>query len=91
METARLSGKQIGAVSGKKLNVKKAAPAKELIKKYSKDFDGTLTDAEAMKLIGISNNTYYKYKREMKEAINNNWLSNPYRVIISVGIFLSTH
>lgn len=72
METARLSGKQIGAVSGKKLNVKKAAPAKELIKKYSKDFDGTLTDAEAMKLIGISNNTYYKYKREMKEVLNNN-------------------
>lgn len=72
LETARLAGKQIGGVPGKKLNVKKATASKELIKKYSKDFDGNLTDAEAMKLIGIANNTYYKYKREMKEAINNN-------------------
>lgn len=72
IETARLAGKQIGGVPGKKLNVKKATASKELIKKYSKDFDGNLTDAEAMKLIGIANNTYYKYKREMKEAINNN-------------------
>lgn len=67
VETARLAGKQVGAVKGKKLNVKKSAPAKELIRKYSKDFDGTLTDKEAMKLIGIANNTYYKYKREMRE------------------------
>ena len=67
IETARLNGKQIGAVKGKKLNVKKAAPAKELIQKYSRDFNGTLTDKEAMKLIGIANNTFYKYKRELKD------------------------
>lgn len=71
LETARLNGKQIGAVKGKKLKVKKASPAKELIRKYSKDFDGTLSDKDAMKLIGIANNTYYKYKRELKEAISN--------------------
>ena len=35
------------------------------------DFDGTLTDKEAMKLIGIANNTYYKYKREMREESEN--------------------
>ena len=67
IETARLNGKQIGAVKGKKLNVKKAALAKELIQKYSRDFNGTLTDKEAMKLIGIANNTFYKYKRELKD------------------------
>ncbi len=71
IETARLSGKQIGAVPGRKLNIKKAAAAKEQIRKYSKDFDGTLTDKEVMKLIGIANNTYYKYKREMKEESDN--------------------
>lgn len=71
IETARLAGKQVGAVKGKKLTVKKASPAKELIRKYSKDFDGTLTDKEAMKLIGIANNTYYKYKREMREESGN--------------------
>lgn len=67
VETARLSGKQIGGVRGKKLHVKKAIPSKELIRKYSKDFDGFLSDKESMKLIGISYNTYYKYKREMRE------------------------
>lgn len=68
IETARLHGKQIGGVAGKKLNVKKEAPAKEAIRKYNKDFNGTLNDAECMKLIGIARNTYYKYKRELKEA-----------------------
>lgn len=66
IETARLSGKQIGAVPGRKLTVKKSITAKEQILKYSKDFNGTLTDIEVMKLIGIANNTYYKYKRELK-------------------------
>lgn len=36
---------------------------KALIKKYSRDFNGKLTDKEAMKLIGVSQNTYYKYKK----------------------------
>ena len=66
IETARLAGKQIGQVAGKKLNVKKAAPAKEIIKKRSKDFDGKLNDIECMKLTGLARNTYYKYKRELK-------------------------
>ena len=67
IETARLAGKQIGAVKGKKLNVKKAAPTKEQIRKYSRDFDGTLSDKDVIKLIGVARNTYYKYKREMAE------------------------
>ena len=71
IETARLAGKQIGAVAGRKLNVKKSMTAKEQILKYSKDFNGTLTDIEVMKLIGIANNTYYKYKRELRETLNN--------------------
>lgn len=65
IEKARAAGKQIGGVKGKKLNVKKAQHAKEMIKKHSKVFGGTLTDIECMKLIGISNNTYYKYKKEL--------------------------
>lgn len=65
IETARLNGKQIGQRLGNKLHIKKEAPAKEKIKKYSKDFDGSLSDVECMKLIGISRNTYYKYKREL--------------------------
>lgn len=68
IETARLAGKQIGAVKGKKLNVKKAQPSKDMIRKHSKTFGGTLTDKECIKLIGIAPNTYYKYKKEMIEA-----------------------
>lgn len=69
MLTAKLNGKQIGQERGRKLVVKKAAACKDAIKKYSKDFDGTLSDADCIKLIGIARNTYYKYKRELREAI----------------------
>lgn len=64
--TARLNGKQIGQKPGAKLNVKKAAKAKEQILKYSKDFGGQLPDAECIQMLGISRNTFYKYKRELK-------------------------
>ena len=67
MLTAKLNGKQIGQVAGRKLIIKKAAPCKELIARYSKDFGGALSDAECIKLIGIARNTYYKYKRELRE------------------------
>ena len=67
MLTAKLNGKQIGQVAGRKLIIKKTAPCKELIVRYSKDFGGTLSDAECIKLIGIARNTYYKYKRELRE------------------------
>lgn len=67
IETARLEGKQIGQITGKKLNVKKAKKAKAIILKHSKDFNGTLTDSECIKLAGISRNSFYKYKSELRE------------------------
>ena len=69
IETARQQGKQIGQAKGKKLVVKKSAEAKEKIVKYSKDFKGTLSDVEVMKLVGLSRNTYYKYKKELREEL----------------------
>ena len=71
IETARLNGKQIGQVKGTKLITKKSIEAKEQIKKYSKDFNGTLKDIEVIKLIGIARNSYYKYKKELVEELNN--------------------
>lgn len=68
IETARLNGKQIGQKQGVKLTTKKSIAAKEIIRKHSKDFDGTLSDVDVMKLTGLSRNTYYKYKSEMKES-----------------------
>ena len=67
IETARLNGKQIGQQPGRKLNVKKANEAKEVIRKHSKDFGGSLDDRECMKQAGVCRNTFYRYKKEIKE------------------------
>lgn len=69
IETARLNGKQIGQKQGAKLIIKKAGPAKELIKKYNKDFGGQLNNQETWELIGISKMTFYKYKKEIMEEM----------------------
>ena len=66
IETARLNGKQIGGVTGKKLTTKKSITAKETILKHSKDFNGSLDDGDVITLTGLSRNTYYKYKRELR-------------------------
>lgn len=64
--TAKLNGKQVGQKKGTKLTTKKSITAKEIILRHSKDFNGTLSDIEVMKLTGLSRNTYYKYKKELK-------------------------
>lgn len=66
IETARLNGKQIGQKLGNKLVTKKSIEAKEIIRKHSKDFGGSLNDEECMKQCGLSRNTFYKYKRELR-------------------------
>lgn len=69
IQTARINGKQIGQKQGAKLNVKKAAPAKELIRKHNKNFGGPLSNEETWKLAGISKMTFYKYLRELREEM----------------------
>ncbi len=69
IETARRNGKQIGQERGNVLNIKKKEPLKEKIKEYSRNFNGSLKDKEVIKLIGISRNTYYKYKKELQNQI----------------------
>lgn len=71
IEKARSNGKQIGQAKGAKLITKKSIEAKAQIQKYSKDFNGTLKDVEIMKFIGISRNSYYKYKKEIVNELNN--------------------
>ena len=68
IQTARLNGKQIGQKPGVKLTTKKSIAAKKEILKHSKDFSGTLSDMDVMKLVGLSRNTYYKYKKELKQG-----------------------
>lgn len=70
MREAKRKGKQIGQVAGATLNVKKKEPIKAEIKAKSKDFEGTYTDKDLMKVLGIARNTYYKYKKELAEELN---------------------
>ena len=46
IETARLNGKQIGQRAGVKLITKKSKAAKEIILKHSREFNGSLNDAD---------------------------------------------
>lgn len=63
---AQAMGKQVGRAAGAKVETKKAKAAKEIIRKHSKDFNGSLNDIEVMKLTNLARNTYYKYKAELK-------------------------
>lgn len=66
IETARLAGRQIGRAQGARVITKKGLACKEVIQKYSKDFNGNLDDTDVMKLAGVARNTYYKYKAELR-------------------------
>lgn len=67
------SEKHQGRPKGSK-NIKsdKADHVKKVIREQSKDFDGKFSDAKIMReyLQGIARNTYYKYKKELAEELN---------------------
>ncbi len=66
IQTARLAGKQIGQQEGAKLTTKKSVAMKPIILQHCKDFGGSLSDAEVMRLTGLARNTFYKYKSELR-------------------------
>ena len=68
--TAKIDGKQIGQVKGSKLTTAKSKSAKSIIQQHSTDFGGSLNDVDCCKLAGVSRNSYYKYKRELKESMS---------------------
>lgn len=75
IETARLKGKQIGQKKGVTFVTKKSVEKKAIIRKHSRDFGGTLSDSECLKLTGLSRNTFYKYKRELRDSLSNHLIS----------------
>ena len=66
MRESKRNGTQIGLQKGTALVTKKSIQCKEIIKKHSRDFGGSLDDPDVIKLCGCSRNSYYKYKREIK-------------------------
>lgn len=68
LKTAKINGKRVGRKQGETVTTKKSVAAKQIILKHALDFGGSLTDKEVMQMIGnISRNTYYKYKKELKQ------------------------
>ena len=61
--------KNYGLAPGTKLTTRKSIAAKAIIMKHSKNFNGTLNDPEVIKLCGISRNTYYRYKQQLKAKL----------------------
>lgn len=54
IESARIEGKTIGREQGSHVISRKEEPVSKLIRKYSKDFDGSLNDIEIMSLLSGS-------------------------------------
>lgn len=61
-------GRPKGSVN---VNSEKADRIKQVIREQSKDFEGKFSDAKIMTdyLQGIARNTYYRYKRELREEL----------------------
>lgn len=71
LEKAKSRGKQLGQPKGAKLDVKKAKRAKSIILRVNKSFCGSFGDVETSERVTVCRNTYYKYKRELMEEIEN--------------------
>lgn len=69
IETARRNGKAIGRPTGKTYISNKEKQALPVIMRTSRDFNGQNSDAEVMAITGLSKNTYYKYKRRIREKL----------------------
>ena len=63
------AGEKIAAArTGQTYETKKSKACKADIRRLSRDFDGSLSDVDVIKYLGIARNSYYKYKRELTEA-----------------------
>lgn len=54
---------------GDSFEIKKSKETKQKIMLYSKDFSGEMSDSYFIKEFGISRNTFYKYKSELKNRV----------------------
>ena len=70
MREAKIKGAHIGLSKGTLLTTKKSIECKTIIQKHSKDFGGSLGDSDVIKLCSCSINSYYKYKKELKQKIS---------------------
>ena len=69
MREAKKNGVKIGLAKGSTITTKKVLTCMAIIKKHSKDFGGSLDDPDVIKLCGCSRNSYYKYKKAVKNRL----------------------
>lgn len=60
---------KIGREAGAKVTTKKSIEAKKEIQRLSKDFNGSNKDKEVIEILKINRNTYYKYKKELVQEL----------------------
>lgn len=65
--TIENGGNPVGRPAGTTLETKKAEESKQKILRLSADFDGYMHDQELIKYLGISRNSFYKYKADLKK------------------------
>ena len=68
MRESKNNGTKIGLPKGATLVTAKSIKCKEIILKHSKDFGGSLEDPDVITLCSCSINSYYKYKRQLKQS-----------------------
>ena len=68
MMRAKEAGHIAGRRAGSRIETRKAASAKETIRKHNKSFGGSLSNEETWRLAGISKISFYKYKREILDG-----------------------
>ena len=64
--TAKLSGKTIGRKPGHTIITQKRIHCQKVIRELSKDFDGSMSDKDIIKILGIARHTYYDYKNDLR-------------------------
>ena len=69
LETARQHGKVLGRPvgSGHSVVTKKEQEMVPKIRKMSREFEGSMSDKEVMETLRLARNTYYRYKKKLKE------------------------
>ena len=73
---AKESGTQFGRKPGSKITYKKKVAAMEFMTLNAKSFGGTMKDRDCIKKLGITEKTYYRYKKELKAATSNTDISD---------------
>lgn len=69
LRETKKKGTVLGRIKGKTYETKKSKEMKEKIKKLSKDFEGNLKDIEILDLLKIARMSYYKYKKQLFEEM----------------------